>query len=178
MTAYEKLPNGTRYGAPLFTARAHRDGSSLRAIAELASAAGGQRHKFAAVDDVAAYQVFATNQILVDDEAAGDGPETLESVDCVFPGDAPSANDVHAALQAAYSVDEATMLATVGPGGCSGDAQRYLGQFSGVDIVVCMIDSFTFQVVSQDFVACTLGDFASYRVLAITWAWWLTPWWL
>ena len=153
VTAYQKMPNGSLYGAPLFYSRAHRNGESLRATAQLSSGGGAQRHHYAVVDDVAAFEVYLVASD--DDEEEVEIPGTLDAVRCVLPGDAPSAQDVFAATQAAISVDEATMLSVVGPGGCSGDVQRYLGQYSGVDIVVCMTDVFTFQVVSQEFVACT-----------------------
>ena len=41
------------------------------------------------------------------------------------------------------------------PGACAGDVDRYMVEFADITAVVCVVDSLRFEVVSEEFVACT-----------------------
>lgn len=156
VVAYAKLPNGTLLREePLFTGEVHRNGDALRALAEISSAAGVQRHKFTAVDEVAAYQVFGSNNVVDEEEEEGmEAGEQPETVACVLPGDSPSVDDISDALKNAFEVTEAEMLQMVGPGGCAGDVTRYVAEMGGVTTVACIVDNLKFELVTEHHVAC------------------------
>ena len=158
VVAYEKLPNGDTYGSPLFNATAHRNGDALRSVGEFFTAGRTQMHRFTSVDAVAAYQVFDTDLVLdeEEDDAPIVGPDAQASrVACVQPGDAPAITDIKDALQHAVAVSEQDMIDLVGPGACAGDVDRYMVEFADITAVVCVVDSLRFEVVSEEFVACT-----------------------
>lgn len=153
VAAYQKLPNGSITGDPIGSGTVYRQHDVLRALIDVSSAAGAQRHVFTAVDDQIAYQVYPSPSLFEGEEATADGTEEVEAVNCLQPGDAPSIEDVTTELGDATLVDEQAMIDAVGAGACAGDVTRFMGTVSGITVVICMRDSMHFEAVTQDMVA-------------------------